>query len=160
MALPTCGQVTSVLSTGDWHKFSVENDGVYKIDYELLRKTGINPDQIDPRNIQIFSGGNGMLPQPNNKSRIIDLVQLSLFVSGEADGKFDRGDFILFFGQGPDKYGYNQQKQIFEYENHLYADKNFYFLSVGATPGKRITNQATIDGSFPIVREFDDFAYY
>jgi hypothetical protein len=160
LALPTCGQVTSVLSSGDWHKFSLENDGVYKIDYELLRKTGINPDQIDPRNIQIFSGGNGMLPQPNNKARIIDLVQLSLFVSGEADGKFDRGDFILFFGQGPDKYGYNQQKQIFEYENHLYADKNFYFLSVGATPGKRITNQATVDGSFPIVREFEDFAYY
>ena len=160
LALPTYSQVTSVLSTGDWHKFSVENDGIYKIDYDLLRKTGIDPNQIDPRNIQIFSGGNGMLPQPNNKSRIVDLVQLSLFVSGEADGKFDRGDFIFFFGQGPDKYGYNQQKEIFEYENHLYADKNFYFLSVGATPGKRIINQATIEGIFPIVQEFDDFAYY
>ncbi|MCX8492105.1 MAG: type IX secretion system sortase PorU, partial [Cyclobacteriaceae bacterium] len=160
LALAARGQVTSVLSSGNWHKFSVENDGVYKIDYELLKKTGINPDQIDPRNIQIFSGGSGMLPQPNNKTRIVDLIQLSLFVSGEADGKFDRGDFIFFFGQGPDKHGYNQQKQIFEYENHLYTDKNFYFLSVGTTPGKRIVNQPTIEGSFPIVREFDDFAYY
>jgi hypothetical protein len=82
-------QSPSVLSSGNWFKFSVTTDGVVKIDYTLLRNAGVNPDQIDPRNIKIYTGQNGMLPQANNQPRKSGLTEIAIEVSGESDGRFD-----------------------------------------------------------------------
>jgi hypothetical protein len=153
-------QTPAVLSSGNWFKFSVTKDGVVKIDYTLLRSAGINPDQIDPRNIKIFASQNGMLPQANNQPRKNDLTEIAIEVSGESDGRFNTNDFILFFGQGPDKYSYNIQKQIFEYQNNLFSDKNFYFLTVASDIGKRLTKNENLAGTFPIIQQFDDIAFY
>ncbi len=153
-------RINSVLSQGNWYKFSVTSDGVVKIDYNLLKSAGVNPDQIDPRNIKIFTGQQGMLPQPINEPRVVDLTQIAIQVTGEADGKFNTGDQILFFGQGPDTYRYNIQKQVFEYENNLYSDKNFYFLTIGTEPGLRITTNENIGGTFPVISDYEDLGYY
>jgi Peptidase family C25 len=160
LAVPSQGQVNSVLSSGDWYKFSVQKDGVFKINYDLLKKAGINPDPVDPRNIRLYAGSTGMLPQPNSAPRIQDLTEVTISISGEADGTFNKEDFILFFGQGPDRYSYHPQKQIFEYENNLFTDKNFYFLTVSTAKGKRMATNENVAGSFPLVQEFDDFAFY
>ncbi|HRG80746.1 MAG TPA: hypothetical protein PL167_14090, partial [Cyclobacteriaceae bacterium] len=153
-------QSPSVLSSGNWFKFSVTADGVVKIDYSLLRNAGVNPDQIDPRNIKIYTSQNGMLPQANNQPRKSDLTEIAIEVSGESDGRFNTNDFILFFGQGPDKYQYNIQKKIFEYQNNLFTDKNFYFLTVGSDAGKRLTQSENLSGTFPLIQQYDDLAFY
>lgn len=153
-------QSPAVLSSGNWFKFSTTTDGVVKIDYTLLRNAGVNPDQIDPRNIKIFTGQNGMLPQANDQPRKSDLTEIAIEVSGESDGRFNTTDYILFFGQGPDKYQYNIQKQIFEYQNNLFSDKNFYFLTIAADAGKRLAKSENLAGTFPIVQLYDDIAYY
>lgn len=153
-------QIASVLNSGNWYKFSVTQDAVVKIDYALLRSTGINPDQLDPRNIKIYTGQHGMLPQPNDKPRKSNLTEIAIQIIGESDGRFNSNDYILFFAQGSDTYQYNLQKQAFEYENNLYSDKNFYFLTVGSDPGKRITQSENVSGSFPVIQQYNDFAYY
>ncbi len=153
-------QTNSVLASGDWYKFSVETDGIYKINADLLRKAGINPDQIDPRNIRIYTGSTGMLPQANSQPRIQDLQEISISVSGEGDGKFNSEDFILFFGQGADKFNFDLQRQVFKYENNLFTDKNYYFLTIATSAGKRIGTNQNIAGSFPLIQEYDDFAFY
>lgn len=159
-ALSVLGQGNSVLSQGEWTKCSVSNDDIFRIDYTWLRNAGINPDQIDPRNIRVYGGSSGMLPQANSAPRMQDLTELAIFVAGEADGKFDRQDFILFYGQGPDRFGFNVQKQMFSYQNNLFTDKNFYFLTIAGAPGKRLGQSENLAGSFSIVQEFDDFAFY
>ncbi len=151
---------SSVLSTGSWYKFSVANDGVYKIDNALLQKAGINTSQIDPRNIKIYTGQPGMLPQANNAARVNDLTELAIDVVGETDGKFDNGDYILFYGQGPDNYSYDPKSNFFNYQNNLYTDKNFYFLTLSTPQGMRLTTSENRPGNFPLVNQFDDFAYY
>lgn len=153
-------QTASVLNSGNWYKFSITQDGVVKIDYALLRKAGLNPDQLDPRNIKIYTGQHGMLPQRNDQPRKNDLSEIAIQVSGEGDGKFNSNDYILFFAKGPDRYQYNPQKHTFEYENNIYSDKNFYFLTVSSDLGKRITQSENVVGSFPIIQQYDDFAYY
>lgn len=160
LSIPGWAQVNSVLASGDWYKFSVPNDGIYKINYDLLKKAGVNPDQIDPHNIHLYSGQAGMLPQANNKPRAQDLVELAISVSGEDDSKFNKDDFILFFGQGSDRYNYNSQKQFYEYENNLFTDKNFYFLTISSSQGKRVSSSENNVGVFPLIQEFDDFAFY
>lgn len=151
-------QSASVLSSGTWAQFSVEKHGVYKIDFDLLKKAGINPDNIDPRKLQLFAYPTGMLPQSNAVARPADLQEVAVFVSGEEDGKFNAGDYLVFYGQGPDLIEYNTSKNIFRYQNNLYTDKNFYFLTVGQN-GKRVA--PTTDGTATdVVNEFLDFNYY
>ncbi len=153
-------QTASVLSTGNWVKFSVTKDAVVKIDYTHLRNAGINPDQINPKQIKIFSGSYGMLPQSNSSPRKVDLTEIPIFISGESDNKFNTSDYLLFFALGPDQNNYDIAKQLFHYENNLYSDKNFYFLTISDGDGKRIVNIDNINGSFPLIQTYDDFAYY
>lgn len=153
-------QNNSVLATGTWAKISVTGDGVYKINADFLRKAGFNPDQLDPRNIKIYGGLNSMLPQPNSTSRPQDLIESAIFVSGESDGAFNSEDFILFYAQGPDAYAFDTQRQTFKYENNLFSEKNYYYLTVGVTNGKRLTTLANVEGTFSLIQQFDDFAFF
>ena len=153
-------QSLSPLRTEQWSKFSVTQDGVYKIDYSLLKSAGFNPESIDPRKISLYSNGNGMLPQANSAPRINKLQEISIKVVGEADGVFNTGDYILFYGQNPDAHFYDLQKEIFSYENHLYTDKNYYFLTVSSQAGKRIVEIESMGGSHPVINSFNDFIFH
>ncbi len=153
-------QTNSVLNSGEWYMFSVSSEGIFKIDYNLLKQAGIKPDEIDPRNIQVFSGHVGMLPQLNSAHRISDLQEVAIQVSGESDGKFNTNDVILFYGQGPDEYRYHPSSQMFQYANHLYDDNHFYFLTISSQPGKRISGETAPSGTFPLVTTYDDFGFY
>jgi hypothetical protein len=138
----------------------VASDGVYRIDFSLLQKAGIDPTKIDPRNLRIYTGQPGMLPQPNSTARVNDLVEIPISVVGEADGKFDGADYLLFFAQGPDLFNHDLQRNFFSYQNNLYTDKNFYFLTIAPSPGKRISQSTNLSGSYPVITQFDDFTYY
>ncbi len=151
---------SSVLNTGNWYKFSVTNEGVYKIDYSLLQKAGVIPSKINPKNIRLYTGQPGMLPQPNNTSRVIDLQEIAITVVGEADGQFNVGDYLLFYGQGPDTYNFDTKSNFFSYKNNLFTDKSFYYLAISDSTGKRMTQSENLSGVFPLITQFDDFAYY
>jgi hypothetical protein len=156
--VPVYGQST-VLQTGGWYKVAVENRGVYKITYNDFKKMGFGSG-IDPRKIKVFGNAGGMLPQASNISRPVDLTETAIYVAGEADGSFDRGDYILFFAEGPDHVEYDKDRQVFAYENNLYSDKNFYYITISNDDGKRIVNHPQPDGNFAVVDQYDDFVYH
>jgi hypothetical protein len=147
----------SVLHSGEWYKLAVQEDGVYKIDYNLLKKTSINPDHTDPKKIKIYGNGGGILPQANHVARAVDLVENAIYIEGEDDGKFDKNDFILFYAEGSDKTEFNVPRNIFSYQNNIYSDKNFYFLTVSDGDGKRIATSENLEGSHPVINTFDDY---
>lgn len=155
---PAIGQDNSVLSQGDWYKLTVEKDGVYKITFNRLQEMGIDVANIDPRKIQMYGNGSGMLPQANSIERASDLVQNAIYVSGEGDGKFDNGDYILFYGQGPDAYSY--EGGILTYEHNIYSDVNYYFLTVGNINGLRIVDSPDLGSGFPKVRTYKAFRHH
>jgi hypothetical protein len=154
-----CAQ-TSVLGSGAWYKFAVDRPGVYRITYDLLKKAGINPGKINPQHIAIYGLNGGMLPQPNEVPRPSDLVEHAIVVSGEADGVFDKGDYILFYADGPDKVEFDVPHGIFKYENNLYDDRNYYFLTIRDDAGKRAVVSEDLPGDFPLITTFNDFAYH
>lgn len=153
-------QKNSVLSQGTWLKFSVSQTNVYKIDYQDLRRNGLNPDNIDPRRLRVYAYPTGMLPQAISQNLLTDLQEVAIVVAGEEDGRFDRDDYVLFYGEGPDRYGYLDDKDIFFYENNLYTDRNNYYITVGTAPGKRVTPVASLGESFTPVNQYADFGYY
>ncbi|HEY3430797.1 MAG TPA: type IX secretion system sortase PorU, partial [Cyclobacteriaceae bacterium] len=157
--LPVQSQ-NSILQSGAWYKLAVEKNGVYKIDRSLLSRMGFDPAKTDPRKIKIYGNEGGMLPQANNVARPIDLIENAIYVHGENDGVFNTGDYVLFYAQGPDKSSFSKNKEIFYYEKNLYADKNFYFVTVGDTNGKRILTTDNLAGTFPVINQFENFSYY
>ena len=97
---PTYAQ-RSAMAYGDWYKIGLPETGIYKLTYNDLTELGIDLANLDPRKIRVYHNGGGVLPELNAVSRHDDLVEVPIYVSGEADGKFDSGDYILFYGRGP-----------------------------------------------------------
>ena len=152
---------TSVLSVGDWYKFSVDTTGVFKIDGNLLQKIGISTSGVDPRNIQIFGNGGQLLPVLNQDSRYEDLQENSIYVSGEADASFDNNDFILFYAKGPHDWDLVAGNKTPKHRQNIYSDKAYYFITVGTGPGKRIGQKATNTNTVETqITVFDDFTFY
>lgn len=56
----------SVLSSGKWYRFYVQNSGVFKITKTFLNSLGFSTDGIDPRTIKIYGNGGRMIPLTNN----------------------------------------------------------------------------------------------
>lgn len=135
---------SSVLNAGNWYKINTSSEGIYKITYSDLQNYGINPAAIDPRNIQLFGNGGGMLPQANNAPKTNDLQEVAIKVIGENDGIFNPADYILFYGQSANKWFYDNQNQSYQHQKNLYSDFAYYFLTIGASNGKRINTQNSL----------------
>ena len=92
--------------------------------------------------------------------RADDLIENAIFVSGESDGRFDSDDQIIFFAEGPEEVFFDTDRHTFLYEHNLYADQNYYFLTIGDTNGKRVSLIENIDGTFPVVNSFNDYVFH
>ena len=149
----------SVLAKGDWIKIGVVSSGIHKIDANFLQKSGVNFAQIIPQNIKIYGNGGGMLPQANDIARPNDLIENAIYVEGEADGRFDNQDFILFYGESPHKISYDSLAQSFKHQFNIYSDTTFYFLTISDTKGLRIKDQNSITASQEITA-FDDYDFH
>lgn len=146
----------SVLKDGDVYKFSIADAGIYKLDYNFLKNELkiANLDQIDPRNIKIYGNGGGMLPEANNIQRPADLIENSIVIAGEDDGKFDAGDFILLYSVGADKWQFNVDKKTFDKPKNIYDSKTFYFLKITDNKGLRLATQTN-----PITADYKTSTY-
>lgn len=129
----------SVLSEGTWYKIGVTERGMYRIDQSFLSSLGVEVSNIDPRKIQLFGNGSGMLPQPNDSDRPDDLIENAIWVKGESDGSFDASDEVVFYGEGSHSWKYSTESEKFRHQVHHYADTNYYFLRIGTENGLRVT---------------------
>ncbi|NRD20967.1 type IX secretion system sortase PorU [Winogradskyella eckloniae] len=153
----TTNEITnSVLSTGDWYRFYIEASGVYKLTKSFLSSLGINTNSVDPRTIKLFGNGGRMLPYANSENYPFDVVENAIKFVGEADGNFDNGDFILFYGEGPTTYNEDSDTNI-----NLYTDKTYYYINVGSGTGKRVASMPVIEQASDFeIDTFQDYKFY
>lgn len=151
--------MNSVLATGDWHKIPVTKTGVHKIDYNYLKSAGINVAVINPKKIKIHGNGGGMLPQLVSDERPNDLTENAIFISGESDGKFDKEDYILFYGLDPDFHQLTENGEL-EYEKNFYSDTSYYFMTFSGEEGLRITEKGNLGSEHAKINSFDDYILY
>jgi hypothetical protein len=143
--------INSVLASGDWYRIEVKDEGIYRLDASALTTAGINVNQIDPRTIKIYGNGGLELPQDNTVSRPVDLVENAIFISGESDGKFDSGDFILFYGKSVRGWKYDPVTKSFSHYLNHYTESNYYWLTYGGTQGKRMASLQSLNDPNPLV---------
>lgn len=100
------------------YKIAVREAGLYQLTRAALAAAGVPVDQLDPRTLRLFNAEQ----------------EVALRVLGEADGKFDVGDVVLFFGQGVDT---------------RYTATNVYWLTYGGAAGLRMPVRNSIAGGTP-----------
>jgi len=83
-------------------RVKVREDGFYKLDYDQLNSAGLPVDTLNPQTFQLFHLGS----------------EVTIHVEGEDDGKFDSGDYLLFYGEEIDS---------------KYTADNVYWLTYGDT---------------------------
>jgi len=88
-------------------------DGIYTLGYDDLVAAGLKLQKIDARSFSLSSRGQ----------------EVALWLTGEADGRFDPGDTLSFYGQR---------------SHSRYSDERVYWLAWGQVQGKRM---ATVDVS-------------
>jgi hypothetical protein len=143
------GVINSVLASGDWYRIEVKDEGIYRLDASTLTAAGINVSQIDPRTIKIYGNGGQELPQDVTAARPIDLVESAIYVSGESDGKFDSGDFILFYGKSVRGWKYDPRTKSFSHYINHYTESNYYWLTYGDVQGKRMASVPSLASQSP-----------
>jgi Peptidase family C25 len=150
---------SSVLSTGKWLKIPITKTGVYRVSQSQLKQAGIDVAAIDPRTIKIYGNPGGMLPQANMATRPLDLIENAIIVQGESDGVFNTADGILFYATHADRSYLDTNREVFFYEQNLYANENFYFLTFGGELGKRV-QAAPIVSATTLVTQFESVTHH
>lgn len=151
----------SVLSSGRWYKLGVAETGIHKLTYSDLSSLGLDVDHIDPRDLRLFHNGGGVLGESNAQPRHTDLVEIPVVVNGESDGRFDSGDYVLFYARGPVVWSYSADMEAFVHNPNDYDDYAYVFLTVDQGRGKRIQTMAQPAGTADVnITEFIDYQVY
>lgn len=137
----------SAMASGDWYKVGLTETGIYKLSFSDLSELGVDVAHVDPRQIRVYHNGGGVLPEINGRSRHDDLVEIPIYVYGESDGKFDNGDYILFYGRGPVCWKYDPVKTAYVHEPNPYDDYSYAFVVVGKGEGKRIADADAVSAT-------------
>lgn len=136
----------SVFSEGAWFRFETPEEGIYAITRSMLSSIGIDPSSIDPRTIKIYNNGGKVLPENLNLPRPSGPVENAIMVVGEEDGAFDENDYILFYARGVQFWEYDETSKKITRFKHTYSNANYYWLTFGGGPGKRMTSKESIEG--------------
>jgi hypothetical protein len=148
----------SVLIDGQIYKIAVSQNGMHKITYEFLQGlTEIDINSVDPRQIKIYGNQGGKLPYYTEATRTDDLLENNIFISGESDGSFDPGDYILFYAHGPDKWYFDEGLGQFTMEKNIYDLKNYYFIKFDGENGRRVSTAPQGNPGSTTVSSFDDY---
>lgn len=151
----------SQMAIGDWYKIGVTSTGIQKLTASFFSQNGISLSGVNPNNIRVFGYSEGMLNESINSFTPSTLPELPIYIEGENDGEFNNSDFILFFASQADNWEWNADEKYFFHQKHLYSDTTYYFINVGTTGGKRISNKTqTISSENRSFSTFENHQFY
>ena len=105
------------MPAGEVYQFHVTEDGVYRIDYELLKEAGVAVNQLDPNQIHVYSQRGGAVPQ-SNLMEVPQLTELAIYPLGFTDSTFDQEDYFLVYAEGPDQMVYDPLNNFYEIQQN------------------------------------------
>jgi hypothetical protein len=148
----------SVLANGNWAKISTYENGVYKVDYNFIKQSGLIEGEVNISDIKLFGNGGGMLPLSNNDFRWDDLQENAIRVFDlDNNGLFNNGDYFIFYGTSQSTWKWVANDKKYTHSKNLFSDSTYYFLTINNNgPGKRIQDLPNLNG-IPATRTVDQF---
>ncbi|GJQ61282.1 MAG: peptidase C25 [Melioribacteraceae bacterium] len=149
------------LASGTWYKFETPDEGIYRINRDELSSIGIDADNVDPRNIKIYSSGGLKLSETPGDFLSFDEKEIPIMIQGEEDGSFDSGDYILFYGRNVDFWSVDKDSEDIVRNRHPFTNKNYHFITVGNSAGERMEMASSINVNNPVEQtQTDAFAFF
>ncbi|MFM2386155.1 MAG: type secretion system sortase PorU [Bacteroidota bacterium] len=150
----------SVLASGSFYKISVGGNGMYKMDYNFVKtKIGVDPANVDVTKINIYGNGGTMLSENNAIIPEDDLVPNHIQLVGMADGKWDAGDYVVFYASGPHAIVADSQSKTLSHAFNLYENASYYFVNFDKEPTKQIQTANLGAAATTTVTAFDDYQF-
>lgn len=141
-------KTTSVLSTGNWHKIAIPNDGVYKIDFDFLQENNLASSASNFSSFGVFGQAMGVLPEANNVRRTDDLEEIPLKIMDQNNNNvWEAGDYVLFYGKGPHVWNYDTLSGSWSHIFNVYTDQANYFISFDRGTGLNLPNIPSLQGA-------------
>ncbi len=157
------------LSSGEWYRIPVREEGIYQITGSFLKSAGIDINSVQTSGVHIYNYGGYALPYSVSADRPQDLNEIAIEVTdNDQDGVMDENDRILFYGKGLGGwrcetvngrlrwvYSGNPDgnRTLFPYD-----DTNYYIFTFNSQPGKKI--QQTASPQNPAPRKPSTFTDY
>ncbi|MBM2814188.1 MAG: hypothetical protein HW421_950 [Ignavibacteria bacterium] len=132
------------ISSGNWFKLSVENEGIIKLDARTLREAGANIPANDIQTIKVFGYGGKELSENQTNGKNNNLNEIPVIVRKNSSGELES---IIFYGSAA--CGFNVKGNDFKHYINHYSTKNSYLLTWGGRDGRRaIPQQPATANSF------------
>lgn len=127
-----------------YFKIPAGKPGIYRLSADALISAGF-PAGTDPEQLKLYHRGK----------------EQSIIVEAGADGAFDAGDYIEFYGQRNDgtrdRELYRPQSLLPHAYHNLFSDTTAYFLTLEQTPGKRMQVFSQSPGALtPVTSHMDE----
>lgn len=132
----------SKLATGTWYRFSVPQDGVYKLGYSFLQSLGVDVNNLTSDRINVYGNHEGLLPYRNSHVPPNDLLTNAIQMVDGGDGQFGANDYLLFFATGAQDWDYNTATGRFNHTKNTYSDSATYFIGLDVEEPKRMGDVA------------------
>lgn len=114
----------------NWLRIRVDSTGIYSIIGSELAAAGVQLLGLDPTTLALYNVGE----HEPNVSYPDSMMEIPVLVQGEADGRLDPADRILFYGLGPGHW----VGRCSAYVKNYFTRHNVYWLTWGGTKGSRI----------------------
>lgn len=145
----------SVLANGDWRMIKVSKRGIYKLTYDELVAMGFS----DVKNISLWGHDGNQLSSYNDGTAIDDLKQIPVWMSNSS-ASFGKGDYILFYVNGPVSWELLEGDSIISHSIHDYSSYSGYFLTTRFTNPLRISSAPVPPGTHTRISSSYDALYY
>lgn len=151
----------SVLRNGNWYKIKITRSGIFRLDKAFFEQNGI-PTNYDPRTLKIYGNGGRMLNENPGDFRYGALQENAIQFVGEADGSFDNGDYILFYGQGPHEWNRVQNSTLenLSHRFNVYSDEACYFITFRGDYGKRVQDVEIPGNAAQTFNQYHEYVFY
>ncbi|MFN3196549.1 MAG: type IX secretion system sortase PorU [Chlorobiota bacterium] len=148
-------QGTQELSSGDWFKITIKEDGVYELTADYLKDFGINIPKDKLNTIKIIGNGGRELPTNPELGLLNDMNQQPITVKTNSDGSLKS---IIFFGAAPNGFEYVEKQNLFfgkkviHYINH-FSNENHYLLTWGGDNREDFTERENEQGTPDLISD-------
>ena len=151
----------SALATGEWYKISVNQAGIYKVDYDFLTSVlGIASSTLNTAQIHVYGNRGGVLPQSVDAPNVDDLEEMATYRIGLDDGKFDPGDYLLFYGEAPAVPYLDPGSGLMVQAPNIYDSENHYFIGVLDRDGLQPELRPSVSGTVETTDTYERYIRY
>lgn len=119
----------SVLSSGQWYKMTLSENGIYKIgcgDIAALKGKST-------RQVAIYGGSGDMLTETNKECINNDPIPIPIkIIDKNGNGYYDDNDYLLFYGESAQVWRYDNDENRFVYNIHGYSNYNYFYINLAS----------------------------